>query len=47
MHEEGIETPQPAGQPRAFAFDGWSMVPLEFTRPPAEQPAPEPKEQPA
>ncbi|NYT39188.1 hypothetical protein HZY97_00325 [Sphingomonas sp. R-74633] len=32
MREEGLETAGESVAPRAFAFDGWSMVPLDAPR---------------
>jgi hypothetical protein len=28
MHQEGFEGPRSYAEPKAFAFDGWSMVPI-------------------
>lgn len=36
MRQEGSETPRTNAAPKAFAFDGWSMVP--FAPPQADLP---------
>ena len=48
MREEGNEAPRGDAAPKAFAFDGWSMVPIESSpRQPVAEPLPaEPAPQP-